>query len=142
MHITRFTDYALRTLVYVGVNADERCTSAEIAEAFGISEHHVAKAAQWLTREGYLHAFRGKGGGVSLARPAAEILLAEIVKSAEPLELLECFDAATNTCPIAGVCRLERLLHQARAAFLASLADFTLADVIRNRRQLLVQLGG
>jgi Rrf2 family nitric oxide-sensitive transcriptional repressor len=59
----------------------------------------------------------------------------------ESLALVECFKGPENTCPIAGLCRLERALGRALQAFLAVLDELTLADLLVNRGALAVRLG-
>lgn len=59
----------------------------------------------------------------------------------ESLALVECFKGADNTCPIAGICRLERALGQALQAFLAVLDELSLADLLVNRGELASRLG-
>ena len=39
MRLTRYTDYALRTLIYVGLHEPEQSSIAAIARAYGISEN-------------------------------------------------------------------------------------------------------
>ncbi|MBP6742867.1 MAG: Rrf2 family transcriptional regulator, partial [Deltaproteobacteria bacterium] len=63
-----------------------------------------------------------------------------VVRTTETnLALVECFDPATNTCPIAPACGLKRALWDARNQFLATLDKYTLADVAGHPQQL-VQL--
>lgn len=142
MQLTQFTDYCLRTLLYLGARPGEITPASGIAEAYGISANHVAKVAKWLTREGIVRARRGSGGGLELAVEPIDLCIGELVRRTEPhLDLLECFDASRNTCPLSGACALERVLHDARDAFLAVLDDVTLADLLHNAPQLVRLLG-
>jgi Rrf2 family nitric oxide-sensitive transcriptional repressor len=76
-----------------------------------------------------------------LARPAEQITVGEIVRWTEaPLELVECFNPATNTCALAGACHLSRGLQRALRAFLSVLDDLTIADIAYNRDVLLGRL--
>jgi Rrf2 family nitric oxide-sensitive transcriptional repressor len=66
----------------------------------------------------------------------------EIVRWTEsPLELVECFNPDTNTCPLLGACHLSRGLQRALRAFLSVLDDLTIADIAYNKDALLARLG-
>jgi Rrf2 family nitric oxide-sensitive transcriptional repressor len=87
----------------------------------------------------------GRAGGVSLAREPHLICLGNVMRATETnLRVVECFDAATNTCPIMPVCTLQPVLAEAMNAFLSVLDRYTLADLIdgRRRKQLARILGG
>jgi DNA-binding IscR family transcriptional regulator len=95
-----------------------------------------------LGDRGYLQVTPGRSGGVILARDPAEIRLGQVVRDAEPnLHLVECFDRATNTCPIIAVCGLKAHLQAALDAFLNELDRQTLAGLLaaEGRRKSLVR---
>ena len=130
MHLTLHTDYALRTLLYLRLRDDEQSTIQEIADAYGISKNHLMKVVQRLAGLGYVHARRGRGGGLLLAKQPEEINLGRLVEQMEPhLDLVECFNLETNTCPIVPACDLKSLLSEAQRAFLNTLRGYTLADL-------------
>lgn len=142
MRLTAYTNYALRTLMYCALNEGRLVRMEDVSDAYGISKSHLMKAARQLGQLGYLENVRGRTGGVRLARPAQEIVIGEVVRHTEgDLELVECFNASTNTCPLIGVCRLSRLFKTALGAFLAELDKVTLEDMVRDRRKLLARLG-
>ena len=92
MRLTRYTDYALRTLIYLGLNESRVSSIAEIARAYGISESHLTKVVHQLGRIGLVQTTRGRGGGLRLARPPAEIVVGAVVRQTEEdLALVECF---------------------------------------------------
>ena len=69
------------------------------------------------------------GKGMSLAREPHEINVAAVVRLTEPHHnLVECFDARTNTCPIDPACGLKQALLRAQEAFFAELEKYSLAD--------------
>jgi Rrf2 family nitric oxide-sensitive transcriptional repressor len=130
MQLTLYTDYSLRVLLYLGLKND-RATIGEIATSFRISRTHLVKVVHALGKRGYIRTTRGPKGGIALARDPAKIRLGRFIFETEKtLDLVECFDAELNTCPIAGMCRLEDVLHAARTEFLSVLNRKTLADLI------------
>lgn len=133
MRLTSYTDYALRVLLYTGA-ADQNVTIARISRAFGISRDHLRKVVHALAQHGYVTTTQGRSGGIRLARPAGEINLREVVECFESTVLVECFDPATNTCPISGMCHLQHVLHDAQQRFLSSLGTYQLSDLINNPR--------
>lgn len=129
MQLTSFTDYSLRVLIYLALNPERGIRSAEIARAFGISRHHLLKVIRELAKSGLVQTTRGSGGGLRLTREPGEIRIGALVRRMEPgSPLLECFDLATNTCPIVPACGLKRVLGRAFQAFHAVLDEYTLAD--------------
>ena len=137
MKLTTFTDYSLRTLIYLAAQPDRRATIAEIAAAFDISENHLTKVVHFLGKCGWLTNVRGKGGGLSLAMDADAICVGDVVRHTEGAALpAECFAEEGGHCAITSVCRLRKVLGDAVEAFYAVLDCYTLADVARNQRAL------
>lgn len=132
MHLTLHADYSLRVLLYLAVHRDRLVSTAEISNAYGISKNHLVRVVQALGRHGYVEVRAGRSGGLMLARHPAQIRIGEVVRRTEPhLDLVECFNPATNTCPILPACSLKHALWEARDAFLAVLERLTLEDVVR-----------
>lgn len=141
MRLTAYTDFALRVLIYLAINPNRRPTIAEIAERYGVSKAHLMKVVYELGLKGYVETTRGKGGGLTLARPTDRITVGEIVRQTEPdMAIVTCFDEGAPACAIAPACRLKGKLGEARAAFLQVLDDCTLAEVAGNGAALDVLL--
>ena len=137
MHLTRFTDNALRCLTYFALYPGESATVGEVARRMALSEDHLVKVVQRLARLGYLETMRGRGGGVRMIRPPADINIGAVVRETEEsFRLVECFDAEKNTCPIAPSCQLAGVLDEGLQAFLAVLDRYTLADLVKSPRKL------
>ena len=129
MHLTRFTDYGLRTLIYLALRPGELASIAEISGAYRISENHMIKVVHHLGQAGLIETIRGRNGGIRLARPASEIGLGQVVRASEPsLALVEC--QAGGDCSIGGLCRLQGIMDETLEAMLAVLDRYSLADVI------------
>ena len=126
MQLTRFTDYAMRIVLYLGVRADDVSSVAEIADAYGISRNHLAKVAQRLVGIGIVEATRGRNGGLRLNKPASEINLGQLVRTLEPdMQLVDCIG-----CLIAPVCGIPKPLAEATNAFLKVLDGYSLDQLI------------
>lgn len=138
MRLTQYSNFALRTLQFVALRTPEIVTVDDVSRAHRISKAHLVKVAYDLSRRGYIETIRGRRGGMRLARPAEQITVGEIVRWTEgPLELVECFNPETNTCPLQGICHLSRGLQRALRAFLSVLDDLTIADIALNHGALL-----
>lgn len=140
MHLTRFTDYSVRVLLYLAAKGEERSTISEIAETFNISRNHLMKIVQELNQKGYLKAIRGKHGGLLLNRSPHSISLGAVIRDTEQeMALVECF-RDDNACVITPHCRLQPILAEALDAFLRVLDVYTLADLLDGRSAELSKL--
>lgn len=130
MHITRYTDYSLRVLIYLAVRQDGLVTIQEIAESYGISRNHLMKVVHQLNRKDYIETVRGKSGGMRLHRHPNTINLGALVRETEQdLNIVECF-SSDNQCVIAPVCGLKNVFAEALEAFLGVLDRYTLEDIL------------
>jgi len=131
MQISQYTDYALRILIYLALQPDKRVRLHDIADAYGISYNHLVKIVGSLHDHHLVDPKRGRSGGLVLSKAPADINVGRVVREFESnMNLLECFDVATNTCPIAPVCSATGIFYEARKAFMAVLDRYTLADVV------------
>ncbi|WP_323991091.1 Rrf2 family transcriptional regulator [Nguyenibacter sp. L1] len=139
MRLTLHTDYALRTLIYLGIHTDRLVSIHEVAQAYGISENHLVKIIHRLGLGGFVQTVRGRNGGLRLARPAPDIRIGDVVRyTEEDMGLVACMQAdqspgglpAGQTCLLADACRLRGALAEALGAFMAVLDRYTLQDMI------------
>ncbi|HKK13593.1 MAG TPA: Rrf2 family transcriptional regulator [Gammaproteobacteria bacterium] len=143
MHLTRYTDYALRVLIYVGLRDRQLATIKDVAEHYGISRNHLMKVVHRLGAQGFIETVRGKKGGFRLGRPAREICVGDVVRcTEEDFNIVQCFESGRDRCRIESACVLQEALHEALAAFLAVLDRYTLADLLANQGQLSALLAG
>ena len=131
MRLTTRTNLAIRALMYCAINNGRIARSAQIAEAANSSANHLAQVVHVLHAHGYLHATRGRMGGVRLARAPEAINIGEVFQLFEAdVPFTECAAPATNTCPLVPACRLRHAIHRALDAFYAEMAKVTLADLV------------
>jgi Rrf2 family nitric oxide-sensitive transcriptional repressor len=137
MQFTHFTDYSLRTLIYLGARQDALATISEIADKYGISQSHLTKVVHQLANRGYIQTLRGKGGGMRLARLPQLINIGDVVRNMEEnINLVECFNAKNQSCPLLPACTLKSVLTEARRNFFDTLDRYTLADLLVNTSSL------
>ncbi len=131
MQLTRFTDYSLRVLIYLGTHPDAQATVAALADEHGISRHHLTRVVHQLGIKGYIETLRGKGGGSRLARRPDQIRIGDVVRDTETgFDLAECFSLGESACRLLPACALKPVLAEAGRAFLTSLDRYTLADLL------------
>lgn len=132
MRLTTYTDYALRTLMYLAANRDRLVTIQDIADMHGIAKNHLTKVVHQLGLLGVVETVRGRNGGLKLGRDPAQINIGQVVRSTEPdFYMAECFDKNKNVCVLTASCTLKGVLGSATAAYLAVLDGVTLENLIR-----------
>lgn len=137
MRLTMYTDYSLRTLMYLALQPKDRLsTIQDIADAYNISKNHLMKVTHQLGLLGYIETIRGRGGGIRLQIDPKDINIGQVVRKTEDdFHLVECF-SENNLCVVSPQCRLKGMLGQALQAFIQVLDQYTLQDVIENEDML------
>ena len=136
MQLTRYTDYALRTLIQTALMPDgERLSVTTITATYNISRSHVMKIVQRLGQLSYLRNVRGKGGGIELGMPPDMINIGQVVRDMEAN--LQVIDCNSPSCKLQPACRLRGILAEAMGAFIGVLDRYTLADLLDNRHELI-----
>lgn len=132
MQLTRFSDYALRLLMYVSRGDGSRpITIAEVGQQFDISHNHLVKVAARLSKLGWISATRGRNGGLQLGPGAEQLTIGTILRELEGRKgIIDCTDPP---CALHGNCRLKRALDDAEDAFYQALDGITLGEVSGSR---------
>lgn len=141
MKLTAYSNYALRSLQLAALRSPDLVRVDDVVRVHGLARPHIVKIVHELGQAGLVETRRGRGGGFRLARPAEEIIVGDVIRLTEgPIELVECFNAQRNTCPLIGICRLSRALREATKAFMVVLDNLTLADIASNKTELLSRI--
>ena len=131
MRLTAYTDYTLRTLMYLGVNRDRLVTIQDIANLHSISKNHLMKVVYQLGLSGLVETVRGRNGGLRLKLEPADINIGALVRQTETdFFMAECFDRDNNQCALSSACKLKRVLSDATQAYLAVLDSVTLEALL------------
>lgn len=141
MKLTSYTNYALRSLQMAALRAPALIRVDDVVCAHRISRPHVVKIIHELGKENLVETVRGRSGGFRLGRAADQITVGDVVRITEgTVNLVECFEPSSNTCPLIDVCILSRKMHEATKAFMDVLDGVTIADISANRGQLFEKL--
>lgn len=136
MHLTTFSDYTMRVMMYLGLQRGQLVTISDIAQAYKISENHLMKVVHHLAQRGYIVTVRGKGGGLRLVREPNTVNIGEMIRSSEgDTGLLPCLDTS-GTCCIQPSCKLMGILREAQVALFTVLDKYTLADLLQQEGPL------
>jgi Rrf2 family transcriptional regulator, nitric oxide-sensitive transcriptional repressor len=132
MRLTGYTDYALRTLMFLALNRDKLVTIQDIADAHKIAKNHLNKVVHHLSVAGLIESVRGRNGGLKLGREPEDINIGEVVRLTEnDFFIAECFDPENKNCIYSTSCALKGVLNRATAAFLDVLDGVTLDSFLQ-----------
>ena len=95
MRLTSYSDFALRSLIYLAVKptANEIVNIADIADSYRISKNHLTKVIHQLGKLGYIDTVRGKNGGIRLSMHPKQINIGQLIRHTESdFALVQCFE--------------------------------------------------
>ena len=136
MQLTKYTDYALRVLMYLAMQdkTETKVQIKTISEKFGIPKNHLIKVVHHLGKENMIKTIRGKNGGIILSKAPSDIVVGQVVRKFEiTLKPVNC---EQPECLIQQICLLKPALFKAMEAFLTTLDQYTLADITKNQQCL------
>lgn len=131
MNLSKFTDYSFRILIYLGNNPNELFTVDELSNTLNLSTHHIKKIVYKLAKNNYIVSSKGRNGGIKLTSDPCGINLGDVFQTMEEnLSIVECFSIESNTCNVAGSCKLKPILNEALESFRLKLSEYTLEDLL------------
>ncbi|HQU81499.1 MAG TPA: Rrf2 family transcriptional regulator [Pyrinomonadaceae bacterium] len=134
MKISAQEEYGLRCLVQLAnLSENEALTLPQIAEREGISVANAGKLMWLLNKAGFVSATRGTKGGYSLARPAEEIYLSEVIKVLEADEIVnhcDSYKGILDGCVHKGGCGIRPVIVGLHEIVQNALSQITLAQIV------------
>jgi Rrf2 family protein len=129
MQITRQADYAVRAMVYLAqLGPEQRASTSHIAQEKQIPPSFLAKIVSQLSVAGLLQTSRGARGGVSLARPAEDISLLDVVEAIDgPILLNDCV-AGNGSCTFGDSCPMKPVWCEAQKELVGRLDNTNFAQ--------------
>ena len=137
MHLTKFADLGLRSLMILGdtgphgaTTPDQRRTIGELAIHTAAPASHIKKVIARLSGLGVVGSVRGRTGGVYLAEGAKDLDIGQLLRELEGREeVVDC--DGPDACPLAKRdCALRPLLAKAQENFFATFDGITLDELI------------
>jgi Rrf2 family transcriptional regulator, nitric oxide-sensitive transcriptional repressor len=122
-------EYALRIVTFLATTGDKPAKNPEIAKATQVPPGYLYKVLHTLDQHGLVTGQRGMYGGFSLARPATEISVLDVIQAVDPLPRIK-------SCPLhlkshgLNLCPLHKRLDQAIALVEDALRSSTIADLL------------
>jgi FeS assembly SUF system regulator len=104
LRMSKLTDYGLVLLTHLAQGGAPQRTALELARLSRVPLPTVSKILKELSKCGFVTSHRGRHGGYTLARPAEQISVAEVVEALEgPVALTEC-STVDGGCSLEPVC--------------------------------------
>jgi Rrf2 family protein len=141
MKLSANEEYGIRCLVRIGYAGEGgSITIPEMSQAEGFSPAYAAKILRVLRKGGFVKAARGKEGGYTLARPAGEIVIADVldVLGGRLFESSFCDDHAGQAaiCTRSVDCSVRSLWRAVQVAVDQVLRKATLRDLLQNEEAM------
>ena len=130
MRLSARADYALRAAIELAAAPEARVTAERIASAQEIPAQFLETILTHLRRSNIVRSQRGPDGGFWLARPAAEISLADIIRAIDGQLLGVRGERPANVSYRGAEAALQRVWIALRANERAVLERVSLADIV------------
>jgi Rrf2 family protein len=131
MLVTRETDYAVRTVLYLAKNSDRRVSVTEIAEAMSIPKSFLAKLLQRLVKNHVLLSSRGVNGGFALAKKASAISLLDVMEVMQGPAAINVCAIDSGRCKMSSTCTVHPVWVDIRREVERRLAKTTISKLIQ-----------
>lgn len=137
LQLTRDGEYAVRAVLHLASQPDGKISLVnEISEAQDVPRSYLSKIMQHLTKAGLVRSRRGAKGGSSLAKPANQITLREVIEAIEgPIYLNVCL-IKKGECPRDEVCPVHPVWKEAQRRLFEVLESKTMADLVIEAEEL------
>ena len=135
MKISAQEEYGLRCLLQLARagTMGQSLTLSQIAQLEGISSPNAGKLLWILSKAGLVQSTRGTKGGYTLARPASDIRLNQVIRvlEGEPAEShCKSYAGVLDACVHTGDCGIRPVIVELHQIVDNALADITLSQLL------------
>ncbi|MBE9486802.1 MAG: Rrf2 family transcriptional regulator [Chloroflexi bacterium] len=136
MVITRATEYAIRTVVFLAQQPkDEIVLKKDICRTQDVTPAFLTKILQPLIKAGIVSSQRGVGGGFLLAKDPGEITLLDIFQAEEgQLKLNYCL-LDSEACHRDSYCSVHEVWHEAQNKMIRVLTKYNITELVRREKE-------
>lgn len=138
MKVSMKIDYGVRALVDLAVHERGRLIqTSEIALRQSIPEPFLDQVLTTLRKAGLIRSRRGPQGGHTLARPAAEITMADAVEALEGVSRsIDCLGKGEDFCPQSGTCSQQDVWREVEEATWRILRGHNIGDLAARQSRM------
>ena len=131
IRLTRLTDYGIVLLTHLEEKAEDRRKAGALAECTGLPLPMASKILKRLAGAGLVRSWRGAQGGYCLARPAAEISVADVIVALDgPIAITECTDeSSAGECSYESLCQVRQQWQRINTAVRSALEEVSLSEM-------------
>jgi Rrf2 family transcriptional regulator, nitric oxide-sensitive transcriptional repressor len=122
MRLSRHSEVALRTLLYLAAQPGRLKSLGEIARSLDVSHNHLMKIVPKLRKGGFVESVRGRDGGIRLARDPRDMRMSEVIRFTERPSVALGASSSEDT-------QISNAVKAATEAFMFALDGYTLADL-------------
>ncbi len=130
MLVTRETDYAVRTVIYLARERDRNANATEIAQVMHIPKSFLAKILQRLVRHHILQSMRGVKGGFMLAKKPSEITLLAVMEAIQGPAGINVCAIDSKRCRLSSACAVHPVWVEIRKEVERRLKKQTIANLV------------
>jgi Rrf2 family transcriptional regulator, nitric oxide-sensitive transcriptional repressor len=135
MKLNKASLFALFAVLELASDPERQLSTADIADKYGISTHHLAKVMRNLVQEGLVQAMRGAGGGYRFAGNVNRTTLLDIIQLFEKLESELDMPSHRSHAGDPIVAELQSISNEIDDLTKAVLDTITLATALKSTRQ-------
>jgi Rrf2 family transcriptional regulator, iron-sulfur cluster assembly transcription factor len=139
MKLSSNEEYGLRCLLRLAY-AGHGLTIPELSQSEGVSAAYAAKLLRMLRKGGYVTAARGKEGGYTLARPAGEIVIGDVMNALGgrlfESDFCDSHAGSASICARSVDCSVRSLWRAVQVAVDQVLSKATLHDLLQNEAEM------
>ncbi len=131
MKLQKASRYALYAVLHLASEPGKQFSTAEIAESYDVSIHHLAKVMRTLVRSGLIESVRGVGGGYRFAGNLRRTTLWDVIHEFESLESdIESPDELSGNAEVV-ISGLDSVMNEIDELNRATLDSITLKTLLR-----------